>query len=485
MLVFRLKKNRGQLKLQESVLNLFEYQNKIAIKDDFDGLESYLDEIWSKREKNTFYVDNSETNIESQRFLQFIHKSNELKSNKYVGVIHFNDIKINLLPKIFFDSSIEYSNQEVHQIQNHILWWLSYCRKIKFPNYQASLGNVKSDFFEVLIYLFSKYTSELLSSSIYQQYEEVNKELSYMKGRLNVNEYIHENISKGRWHHLNCSYDAFVFDNEFNRIIKYVSTILFNATSNQDNKKNLREILFILDEVSDEKASAEQCKKITFNPMFGEFETVRDYCTLFLTNCVSFDYKNDLKLFAFLLPMEYVFEDFIFGFIQKEIPSIQAKAQRSDIYLDESQVYNLKPDLFLKTAFKSLIADTKYKIVYSDEKDPKKGISQNDLYQMLTYAVRFEVEEIILFYPDTIKHNQEQSAEIIIKDTLANNKVISIKAFQLPIIHKELLKHGLNTNTDLKEIFETTRIELIEKLEEILLLKVPMYDSTNTRVQIR
>ena len=485
MQVFTLKKTLGQLKLRESVLNLFEYQNKIAIKDDFDGLESYLDEIWAKREKNTFYVENSETNIESQRFLQFIHKSNELKSNKYVGVIHFNGIKINLLPKIFFDSSKEYSNQEVNQIHNHILWWLSYCRKIKFPNYQASLGNVKSDFFEVLIYLFSKYTRELLSSSIYQQYEEVNKELSFMKGRLNVNEYIHENISKGRWHHLNCTYDAFVFDNEFNRIIKYVATILLNATSNQDNKKNLREILFILDEVSDEKASAEQCEKITFNPMFGEFETVRDYCTLFLTNCVSFDYKNDLKLFAFLLPMEYVFEDFIFGFIEKEIPSIEAKAQRSDIYLDESQVYNLKPDLFLKTGFKSLIADTKYKIVYSDENDPKKGISQNDLYQMLTYAVRFEVDEIILFYPDTIKHNQENAAEIIIKDTLANNKVISIKAFQLPIIHKGLLTQELNTNTDLKEIFETTRIELIEKLEEILLLKAPMHDSIKTRVLIQ
>lgn len=85
------------------MLNLFEYQNKIAIKDDFDGLESFLDEIWAKREKNSFYYENSENKIESQRFLQFIHKSNELKSNKYVGVIHFNGTKINLLPKIFFD----------------------------------------------------------------------------------------------------------------------------------------------------------------------------------------------------------------------------------------------------------------------------------------------------------------------------------------------------------------------------------------------
>jgi len=454
------------------MINLFEYQNKVDNQASFDGLEGFLDEIWNSRETNSFYSENGNEKIESQRFLQFIHKSNELKSNKYVGVIHYAGKKINLLPKIFYDAENEYSINEVNQIQNHILWWLSYCRKIRFPNYQASLGSAKSDFFEVLIYLFSKYTRELLNSSIYQQYEEVNRELSFIKGRLNTNEYINQNLSKGKWHKLNCTYDAFVFDNEFNRIIKYVTTLLFNVTSNQDNKKNLREILFILDEVSDERATAEQCSRISFNPMFGEFETVKDYCQLFLTNCVSFDYKNDLKLFAFLLPMEYVFEDFIFGFIDKELESITAKAQPSDKYLDEGKAFNLKPDLWLKTKFKSLIADTKYKIVYSDEKDPKKGISQNDLYQMLSYAVRFEVDEIILFYPNTIKLNQEEQTELTIKDALAGGKEILIRAFQLPIINRGLLKKDLLTKTNLNELFETTRQDLKNKIEEIL---VPTY----------
>ena len=451
------------------MINLFEYQNKVDIQDSFEGLEGFLDKIWNSREKSSFYSENGNDKIESQRFLQFIHKSNELKSNKYVGVIHYKGNKINLLPKIFFDSEKEYQTNEVNQIQNHILWWLSYCRKIKFPNYQASLGSAKSDFFEVLIYLFSKYTREILNSSIYQQYEEVNRELSFIKGRLNTNEYINENLCKGKWHKLNCRYDSFVYDNEFNRIIKYVTTLLFNVTSSQDNKKNLREILFILDEVSDERATAEQCSRISFNPMFGKFETVRDFCQLFLTNCISFDYKNDLKLFAFLLPMEYVFEDFIFGFIDKELEKVIAKAQRSDKYLDEGKAFNLKPDLWLKTDHKSLIADTKYKIVYSDEKDPKKGIYQNDLYQMLAYAVRFEVDEIILFYPNTINQGQEAETELTIKDALADGKEISIKAFQLPIINRELLETDIEIKTDLSELFDPTRKNLITRIEKILI----------------
>ena len=317
---------------RQEVINLFEYQNKVDSNESLDGLEDFLDDIWKSREKNSFYSKNENDSSDSQKFIRFINKSKELKSNKYVGVIHYNGNKINLLPKIFYDSDREYLTDEVSHIHSHILWWLSYCRKIKFPNYQSSLGNTKSDFFEVLIYQFSKYTRELLNSSIYQQYEEVNRELLFIKGRLNTNEYISENLSKGRWHKLNCTYDAFIFDNEFNRIIKFVTNLLFNATLSLENKKNLREILFILDEVTDQRVTPEQCAKITFNPMFGEFEIVRDYCQLFLSNCVSFDYKNDLKLFAFLLPMEYVFEDFISGFLKHHFGKVfKIESQKSEL----------------------------------------------------------------------------------------------------------------------------------------------------------
>ena len=85
------------------MINLFEYENKVPFKDDFDGLELFLDDIWKNREKNSFYSDNEEEKIESQRFLHFLRKSKEIKSNKYVGVIHFEGKQINLLPKIFFD----------------------------------------------------------------------------------------------------------------------------------------------------------------------------------------------------------------------------------------------------------------------------------------------------------------------------------------------------------------------------------------------
>jgi 5-methylcytosine-specific restriction enzyme subunit McrC len=202
--------------------------------------------------------------------------------------------------------------------------------------------------------------------------------------------------------------------------------------------------------------------------MFKDFETVRDYCTLFLQNSISFNYKNELKLFAFLLPMEYVFEDFIFGFIEKELKEVRAVSQGKSIHLDESKTFALKPDLFIQSGDQSFIADTKYKIVYSDESDPKKGISQTDLYQMLAYSVRFNVEHINLYYPDTVMHSQRDSFDITIKNTMADDKETYIHAYQLPIINRDLYDITFGSGQSLQAMFEPLRLQLIERLRETL-----------------
>ncbi len=452
------------------MINLFEYQNKEELSDEFEGMEVFLDEIWRQREKTGYYYgkDDEDKRVESQRFLQFLHKTGEIKSNKYVGVIYYEGRKINLLPKIFFEEGKKLTTNDVNAIQQHILWWLSYCRKIKFPNYQTTLDTEQSDFFEVLIYLFAKYTRQLLGHSIYQQYEETRREMSYVRGRLDVDRYITKNLSRARWHKVNCVFDPFVLNNRFNQIIKFVSRILINQTENDESKKYLREILFTLDEVTDTPATAKECAAIQFNPAFAEFETVRDYCQLFLDHAVSFDYKNDLKLFAFLLPMEYLFEDFIYGFIEKEVDGVKATSQAGSKHLDEDKTFSLRPDLILKTDDKQIIADTKYKMVYDDPDDPKKGISQSDLYQVLAYAVRYRIDEVALLYPDTVQNYQNEAAGFIIRDEFADQVDVKVTAWQLPVINRELMDGNAEKGKKLGEAFERVEENLKSRIQVVL-----------------
>lgn len=51
-------------------INLFEYQNKRDISDTLEEeLEEFLDEIWAKREKNTFYEQEEIDKVENQQFI--------------------------------------------------------------------------------------------------------------------------------------------------------------------------------------------------------------------------------------------------------------------------------------------------------------------------------------------------------------------------------------------------------------------------------
>lgn len=455
------------------MINLFEYQNSEPFeRDKFDDLEIFLDKIWNKREKSSYFSnsnDDEEEKIESQRFLQFLRKNKHLKSNKYVGVIHFEAKTINLLPKIFYKENKTYNTKDLKVINAHVLWWLSYCRKLRFPNYQTGLTNEKEDFFEILIYLFSKYTKQLLTSSIFQQYVTIERELSVVKGRIDFNKYASEHIAKGNYHQIPCSYDSFELDNEFNRCVKYVAGLLLTVTKDSESKRNLRDIIFILDEVSDESITANKCRSIQFNPMFKEFAMVRDYCVLFLENSVSFNYKNSLQLFAFLLPMEYVFEDFVFGFMEKEIEGLNAKAQSANTYLDNTRHFALKPDLLLNYNGQHIVADTKYKIVNLSVNDLKKGISQKDLYQMVSYAIRFESKKILLFYPNSIGSPQACEIKTLeIQDTLAEGQEIEVKAYQIPIIGNYKMLLNQSDNSDIFSSFEGLRLELIEFLNNVL-----------------
>ena len=83
---------------------------------------------------------------------------------------------------------------------------------------------------------------------------------------------------------------------------------------------------------------------------------------------------------------------------------------------------------------------------------------------MLTYAVRFKVREIILFYPDTIQYDQNEFAEIIIEVDSHENKEVVIRAFKLPIINFELLDKAFNPQNHLMQLFANTKIALKQKL---------------------
>jgi 5-methylcytosine-specific restriction enzyme subunit McrC len=328
--------------------------------------------------------------------------------------------------------------------------------------------------------MFSNYTLEIYSSSSYNYYNTVNDELETVKGQIDFNKYVN-NYAVGNRQKLSCVYDSLQYDNQFNRIVKYVCILLKDFTKNIDSKRNLEDILFILDEVDNIAVTAEDCDKVVLNSIYSEYRIILDNCKMFLTSLSIYKWKDDYSVFALLIPSEKLFENFIFTTFKRNIREPiknVSKTRPGRNYLVKktpSEVPNkfkLINDFIIELLDNThIIFDTKYKKLISkdgeedDSFDADYNVSQTDIYQMVSYAVASGISDIALIYPVLPFEKQTKELSIYeIEDSFTNGTIIRVHLFIVDIIHENVLE--LNINEKLENIFESSNQRLINQLNQ-------------------
>jgi 5-methylcytosine-specific restriction enzyme subunit McrC len=135
--------------------------------------------------------------------------------------------------------------------------------------------------------------------------------------------------------------------------------------------------------------------------------------------------------------MEYIFEDFLAGFLENKFSKDwKIEYQKSDEYLSNiPRVFNMQHDIFLTSRHGSkrkVIVDTKYKLRQDNFKtDPKKGIAQADLYQMVSYAFKRGCTDIILVYPN-ISDELNTADNFTIISGFSGADEITVTAMEIP-----------------------------------------------------
>jgi 5-methylcytosine-specific restriction enzyme subunit McrC len=401
---------------------------------DFDvaGLKQYLNEVWTNR----FVFDEGE--IEEGRsvqqpFLRFEFGDQNsgayIRAGKHVGFIQYEDITIEILPKLF-------QKEEADEAFRHLLWWLHYCQKIRFPFTDLlSDSDSLNDFPEALIGYFARYTYNLISTQPYQHYEECTEAMPFLRGTLNTQAYIRDSVSRGYWHEFVCDYSPFVFNNRLNQIIKYVARRLTYLCRLPDTHRWLEKVLFLLDEVDDVFCTITDCDTIHLNRFFHEYEICLDMCRFFLSDSYLNRQEAHERHFCFLLPMEYVFEDFIAGITQLHFSKEFIVKPQAPGWLTDRGEFQLRNDLLLtnRQTKKQWIVDTKYKIRDTRNQDSKKGVSQSDLYQMISYALRRGTDQVVLLYPCRFEKLPGEVAHFSVSPENIKIQAIHIQAFDVPI----------------------------------------------------
>lgn len=408
---------------ENKVFNLFEHTKSEKIENlDFADFESFLNKIWENRPTDGFFYGNDtekEKKSKGQRFFK-LNYDGTITPRNYAGVVIYKNFSLNIFPKVF-------NEPDKTLFADNLLYWLGYIDRFKFPKFEADQQKKDSNILDIFIWLFANYTLETLNASPYQQYEEITEETSAIKGKLEFGEYI-KNIAKGLWHKPVCRYSSFEYDNIFNRVVKSTCKMLLGLTKTEINRKTLTEIVFLLEDVTDICATSADCDKIVLNTMFSQLKTIVEYCRLFLSCAVHATDSGKLSLFAFLIPMEKIYEEFLLGFIKKHVDT---NAGRKEEKLDENDTYKIKKDIEI---LNTCIIDAKYKIPIDTKP------AQGDMYQMISYAVRSKINNVFLLYP---QKNEKWEQTYHIKDEFSENseQIISITAATIPFVKHETSKN--------------------------------------------
>lgn len=412
--------------MNNNVLNIYEWEWKKLPPDvTRKELEKHLATIWSTRQviDSEFNTENTEeSGINSERYKQGFVKfdGQNIGAKNYVGFIHYNGLQLNIYPKVFRE---QYPQPDGHQdiIMRNVLEWLSKSKRIKFPFADISFDFQKfNNFLEPFIFIFSEITLKKLQLQPYQRFEEVTEQTSFLRGRLALNEYLNNSVVTGNNHRLYSTYDKYEYNNKFNQIVKYVSNLLLSFTENQHSIRRLNSVLFLLDGVDDCICTYSDCNSIIFNRMYDGWESVLNMCRMFLSGSTISSNSKNKPNYCFLVPMELIFEEYVAGMLIDEFSDrYNVTPQKSDLYLvsDPDNIFNLQHDIYLtdrKNKTRSLIIDTKYKIrTDSDKSDKKMGISQADMYQMVSYAYRRGCSNVLLLYPNSTDINANSIAVTI------------------------------------------------------------------------
>lgn len=369
------------------------------------SLEPYLREIWKARSfpyASDFEPEPTEE-IEKPAYQPFFRFDGDtIHAKNYIGFVQLEGHLLEVYPKVFRQGGL---NQDKGMMLKHIFFWFRYCRKIRFPYSETNLdSSPETNIPELLIWLFASQCLETIQTNPYHTYEETSEILASPRGRIDFQAYTRNGLAKGLYHRIDCVHEPFVYDNQVNRVIKYVCRLLQPLARFGDTNELLRKIIFTLDDVEDIPCHASSIHSVGLNPFFSEYAPILDWCKRFLEQHLYSHRPYELKTWSLLLPMEYVFEDFIAGFMELEFPGWKLEYQKSDLYLSDSpKAFQMKHDIFLQNRQNRglhVIVDTKYKSRNYKYGDSKRGVSQADMYQVFSYAVRRNCSNILLIYPN-------------------------------------------------------------------------------------
>lgn len=382
---------------------------------------------------------------------------NKIHTNNIMGFISYNNTQIKISSRFAFNDNEDYF---LHYMLMKVL-------SLNVVNLEHSKDY--DDSFDFLIYIFISFFKRALRQGLFKQYKLIKHNDSNVKGTIDINRYIKNNIPfNGK-----ISYNTreYSYDNNITQLIRH--TIEYINTKNKYILSYDNEIKDYTYQIFYSTPSYERNKRESIinknlkqlsHPYYYEYEPLRKICIQILRYEKLKYGNNDNTVYGLLFDGAWLFEEYLNTFLGKEnfIHAENRNLKNGIKLLDNA--WRVYPDFYKVSNDNNIVLDAKYKrLNYLDSEK----IDRNDKHQIVSYAYTLNAKKAGFIYPveiDNYKKNDCENSYIGNLNNEYNNANCEIHKYALKIPSKKLNGENFNNIKEFIETIESLEKELISKL---------------------
>lgn len=368
----------------------------IRKKSDFDSCNDTPSELYlSDIHFNSLYqyILENQTPENDIPFTLFKKNTKEqIKVKNHVGIIETKTgLSLEILPKIYRTKK----SNNFKDTRSIFLSMLKTLADSPFININKAHLFTEERFpiLEVFIKSFIEEAEILFNKGIKSNYELINGNLKFLKGKLLVQKNIKQNtVNRSRFY---CEFSELSLDIPQNRILKSTIFKLLKTTRNYSSYSALNKLLTHLETIKFSFAFENDIRKSKDgNRLFKTYEQLIKWSEIFLLNKGMTNFSGEVLNMAVLFPMEKIFENYIAYLFKRHANVSRIKAQDRSYYLIESHIdkpkFSLRPDIYIENndSYQAII-DTKWKLIDETKSSENYKIQISDMYQLYAYGKKY------------------------------------------------------------------------------------------------
>ena len=374
-----------------------------------------------------------------------------LWTKQMVGVIACDGCSIEILPKVGVDQAQtpNAARQQLVRILDTVL-----ALKVGFGQ-KAPIERQGENLLEVVVRYFADALLLETHRGLPRRYVPHEEDLPSLRGRINVTRQF--SVLAVRPDRLASRFDALSSDIPLLQIMSACVRFLMRRTRNQETKRRLGELRFVMSEVSDVPLGSLPWQAVSINRTNYRWKTLFDIAQLLLKRDWQATHRDPeaSEGLSLLFPMNDLFEGYIDVLLRREASlhngvEIKAQSGLKNCVTDQATgrgYFQTKPDFLIISGGKvRVVVDTKWKRIDAAAQDAKHGVKQGDVYQMIAYSRLYDCPELTLLYP----HHERLGEKPLNKRLHVNG---GANADTLSIASIDVFASTDNVRTQLSELF--------------------------------